>query len=104
MAPRLRKPNRDAVADRHFEGQAEGTAETETKTRKVEAANVCPDESTLGRRAEHPNLYKGRACAGCISDQNAGELRVRELRQTVAEMVPYSRTLYMVQIPQARTS
>ena len=81
-------PHRDAVTDRHFKGQAESTAEAMTKNRKVEVANVCPDESTLSRRAKRPNLYKECACAWCISDQNAGELWVRELRQTVAEMVP----------------
>ena len=88
MAPRLRKPNRDAVADRHFESQAEGTAETKTKTGQVEAAHVRPDESAFSRRADHPNLYKERTCARRISDQDTGKLWVRELREAIAEVVP----------------
>ena len=80
-------PNRDAVTDRHLEGQAESAAEAVAKITKVDAADVRPNESTLGRRTEHTNLYKERPCAGRIADQNAGELWVRELRQSVVEMV-----------------
>ena len=83
-------PNRVAVADGHFKGQTEGTAEAETKTGQVEAAHVRPDENAFSRRADHPNLYKERACAWCIADQDAGELWVRKLREAVAEVVSQS--------------
>ena len=76
------------MTDRHLEGQSEGAAEAVAKITKVEAADVRPNKSTLGRRTEHTNLYKERACARSVSDQDAGELGVRELRQTGAEMIP----------------
>ena len=56
----------------------------------MSSPHVRPDESTLSRRADHPNLYKERACAWCISYQDAGELWVRELREAIAEVVSQS--------------